>query len=52
MMEERVDNSGCNGQEESKRKSRQLINKFINRAIQFVKRNRKKREERNQAILN
>lgn len=44
MMDERVDRSGSNGKEELKRKSRQLINKYINRAIQFVKRNRKKRE--------
>lgn len=50
MMDERVDKSGSTGKEELRRKSRQLINKYINRAIQFVKRNRKKREERNKAI--
>lgn len=52
MVDERVDKSGSNGKEELRRKSRQLINKFINRAIQFIKRNRKKREIRNQAISN
>lgn len=50
MMDERVDRSGSIGKDELKRKSRQLINKFINRAIQFVKRTRKRREERNESV--
>lgn len=52
MMDERVEKSGSTGRDELRRKSRQLINKFINRAIQFVKRTRKKRDERNQPVVN